>query len=290
MGTWSKIKTSIRKTHFINKIPDQVETTLHSALTASYGSYCRWVLNRLTSALRKTASASCALRFLILCWRFHVMPKFASAAVSFSQRGPCLCRLADRLLLRILLASIRDQRLFLMRAQAEVDSLWRRIETIISNVHHWNCLVAQKDEFFIQCCSKQTESLRRKFSALFAAKWRPDTSYYRTPDQHTVGREPQERVEERKGNGAKLRPDDSDSWSRTSYRRTQSGGEGRPWGANGQSTDSGSRTFYSPGSGKGRPLGTEENGQSTASGSHTFYSPDSGKGRPLGTEAKVDEE
>ncbi len=160
-----------------NKMTDQVPT-LHQALSAKYRSNCHWLLNHLTTGLRRLSSTTCGLEFLIRCHHSNVVPRFASAAVTFSQRGPCLCRLAGKLPRQILLASIRDQWRSLVTIQGEVDSLWRRLGLLVSDAALWDRLIEQKDGFFFCCCQKTTLRLRKKFSQLFHSRRRPDSSYF----------------------------------------------------------------------------------------------------------------
>ncbi len=205
-------------------------------------------------------------------------PKFATATVSFSQRGPGLCRLAGRLPRRILLTAIRDQRLFLSRAYAEVDSYWRRLRAIILDSVLWNRLVLQKDEFFYRCCSERSLRLRRKFSALFAPRWKPDTSYY--CDTATKVTQPPEKSEDAKRERqCQNRTRESEySWSQ-SERRFERDYQGRlePLRKEGEeerreAAGTGSRTSCSGGqSGEGRSLRSDT----------SCFGSQSGEGRPL---------
>ncbi len=146
---------------------DPDRPALHFILNTVYGSQVRWDLNQLTASLRKLASVSCGLEFLLYCREFRVFPKFVTGAIRLSQLGGHLSRLARRFPLRILRAAIRDMRCRCAEAQQTVNDYWIRLFHAVKDNELWDFLVLQKDSMYNRAVWTVSLRLRRKFSALF---------------------------------------------------------------------------------------------------------------------------
>ncbi len=149
-----------------NMDPDIRVPALHRALTAKYGSICNRNVNHLTIVLRKLAMTTSSLDFLLRCKRFGVFPNFISRAVRFARNGQCMRRLAERLPLRMLRASIRDTRVRLGHLERDLDGAWLCLYRTVSDARLWNALVGQKDAYYTTIYSAATLRLARKFAAL----------------------------------------------------------------------------------------------------------------------------
>ncbi len=154
-------------TSFIEHYYPVMIPKLHLALKAEYGSDCARNLNCLSTLLRKLAITDSGLTFLLKCRGRRVFPAFISRSVKFVRTGRHLERLAEKLPTRMLRAAIRDLRSRLASLQKEVDSVWVRLFSIVTDVALWNGLVQQKDSLFASILATSTLRLRHKFTGLF---------------------------------------------------------------------------------------------------------------------------
>ncbi len=174
--------------------PEKVPS-LHLLLRNRYRSLCKRNLNSLSACLQKSASTYAGLEFLLRCRRCHVFPAFVSRSVKFAQLGRTMERLARKLLHKILRVAIRDMRIQSMDLQEEIDSYWRYLERMVTDVFFWNMLVKQKDCYFDAQYLLSSQKLKKKFIRLFAVY--PNDSYtdnvsllfqetekIRTPEHH----------------------------------------------------------------------------------------------------------
>ncbi len=125
-------------------------------------------MNQLTTLLRKLATSAAGLEFLINCRDCCVFPAFISRTFRFAPLGRSMHRLARKLPMRLLRATIRDVRARLANLDWDISVVWSCLFRTIRNTELWNTLVSQKDTFFSSMFAASTDRLRRKFRALCA--------------------------------------------------------------------------------------------------------------------------
>ncbi len=101
----------------------------------------------------------------------HTSSTFISQSIKFAQIGRHLERLAEKLPKRMLRAGIRDIRSRIVRLECQVDALWAGLFRTVLDATLWNGLVEQKDTYFSFVQLSSSLRLRRKFVALFCAKY-----------------------------------------------------------------------------------------------------------------------
>ncbi len=142
---------------------------IHNELKRVYGSPCHSDLNALSTLLRKLATTSAGLEFLVGCREVGVLPSFVANCMVFTQKGPHLQRLAEKIRTRILKAAIRDSRQRMGRLQKDVDECWIRLFHLVTDPKLWSILVEQKDASFFRQFHRTAWRLRLKFVSLCAA-------------------------------------------------------------------------------------------------------------------------
>ncbi len=166
---------------------------LHKTIVGIYGSATHRNLNALTMLLCKTAVTAAGLQFLLSWRREGLFLNFVNASINFAHRGPNLHRLATKLRIRILRASIRDSRERIWELQKEVDRCWIALFDKVTDERLWSNLVGQKDHFFANWKLSMDRRLRVKLNALrtrshqnnvLDAPPRPRTETFRCQTEH----------------------------------------------------------------------------------------------------------